>query len=170
MNRVCFLDIDGPIISMGCYGVTPQASMLRTCMNQNAIGYLNMFLKLSGASLVTNSSHNYHEIKEPDFETGKFRDLKTDLIRFGVQKDAFHADWRTTFPECGHFSGGSMNRMIAIEQWIAKNGDHEWCCFDDEIFIKDKRLIPIDFDHGITRDAVHRACGVFGIDSFPLAW
>ena len=86
--RICFLDIDGPIISTGCYGVTPSASNLRACMNQSAIGYLNMLCNHAKAKIVTNTSHNYHEVKEPDFATGEYRNLKMDLIRWGVKDGA----------------------------------------------------------------------------------
>jgi hypothetical protein len=159
-RRIVFVDCDGPLISTGCYGVTPAASNLRACMNQSAIGYLNMLCDHAKAKVVTNTSHNYHEVKDG---YGFPRDLKTDLIRWGVKDHLFHEDWRTKFPECGKFSGGEMNRLLAIEEWLAKNGDADWCCFDDAKFTEDKRLILIDFDHGITRDSIMRACGVFGI-------
>ena len=141
-DRIIFLDADGPIISTGCYGVTPYASSLRACMNQNAIGYLNMLVNHTKARIVTNSSHNYHEVKNND---GGFRDLKTDLIRFGVKEEYFHKIAHK-FPTYGKFSGGNMNRLIAIEEWITRNETSQWVCFDDEIFTKDQRLIPIDFD------------------------
>ena len=162
--RIVFCDIDGPIISSGCYGITPQASNARACMNQNAIGYLNILCNHAKARIVTNTSHNYHDVKEP--ETGKFRNLKTDLIRWGVKEHFFHEDWRTEYPypehdpEHGYYD---LPRLTAINQWLAKNGDHEWVVFDDAKFTEDKRLVLIDFDHGITRDSIMRACEIFGI-------
>ena len=169
-KRIIFLDIDGPVISTGCYGVTSLASNLRACMNQSAIGYLNMLCDHAKAKIVTNTSHNYHEVKNNDGEGG-FRDLKTDLIRWGVKDHLFHEDWRTDYPYPERFSSGGyadFPRQTAIHTWLEKNGDHDWVCFDDAKFTEDKRLILIDFDHGITRDSIMRACGIFGIEK--LIW
>ena len=37
--RICFLDIDGPIINAGCFGISKDASEMRSIMSTSAIGF-----------------------------------------------------------------------------------------------------------------------------------
>ena len=142
--RVCFLDIDGPIINAGCFGVHKDASESRSVMSTSAIGFLNLLCGETGAKIVTNSSHSYHDVA--------YRTLRDDLIRWNLKALHFHDNWRTTF---GLEEVGADERMRAINTWLKNNGEHDWVCFDDVRFIDGGRLVHVSFDDGIThRDMV----------------
>ena len=143
-HRICFLDIDGPIINAGCFGICKDASEMRSIMSTSAIGYLNLLCDETGAKIVTNSSHSYHDVAG--------RTLKDDLIRWNLKRVHFHDNWRTTF---GVEGVGRKERMRAINLWLKNNGEHDWICFDDVKFIEGGRLVHVSFDDEIThRDMV----------------
>lgn len=148
MQRIIFLDIDGPIINTPCYWVNWEASLKRTVMNTQSIGIVNKLAALANAKVVTNSTHNNVTVKD----TG--RSLKQDLIHHGMHEGIFHANWKTSMPwPMGRLSASSKSRrMWGIEEWIEDNGNADWICFDDEPFTDNKRLFVIDFDRGIDYD------------------
>jgi hypothetical protein len=69
MNKVIFLDIDGPVIPID---VPVRESVYRTTYNPESIEYLNLLCEETGAKVVTNSMHNYE-----DWMGGELRD---DLV------------------------------------------------------------------------------------------
>ncbi len=151
--NIIFLDIDGPVIPGPLYFIDPSVSMKRSMVSTIGIACLTSMIRAAGCKIVCNTMHNSHYVEG--------RSIKDDLIRHGIDKDAFHSDWQTVF---GQFNlSRSFSRMDAINEWLAPNGDHGWVCFDDEKFTIDKRLIHIDFDHGITYDKYRKALKVFGI-------
>ena len=157
MQKIIFIDIDGPVINTPCYWVDMQASMQRSVMNTQAIGILNRLANLANAKIVTNSTHNYHTVKE----TG--RTLRDDLIKWGLKEQHFHDDWRTSFPWPDLESDPifpTHRRLRGIMEWEAANGQADWICFDDEPFVdaSDARLFHIDFDHGIDYHMYLEAC------------
>ncbi len=169
--RVIFLDIDGPIINEGCYGTDFLCSSRRTVMNTSAIGWLNYLCRQAEALIVTNSSHNNHDIP---FGEGSYRSLRHDLIHHGVEPDYFHPNWRTDYPSWIGFSdehlmspeaipGGKSNRLSCIEKWLAEHENPDWVCFDDANFTRDRRLILVDFRDGIQGKHIDRAFDVFGV-------
>lgn len=165
-----FLDIDGPIINTPCYYIDGFCSIKRTVMNTQAIGYVMRLAELANAYVVCNSTHNTHDIDDP--LTGNKRDLKTDLIYWGMKPEVFHKDWRTTYPYpdgmkmSGHPEGHP--RMVAINHWLKKNGDYDWIAFDDDWFTKEKNLILIDFDLGIDKKAFEKAKSFWNIKESEL--
>jgi hypothetical protein len=163
LQRIIFLDIDGPIINTPCYYLDSEASMQRTVMNTQALGYVVRLAKIGNAKIVTNSSHNYADVG--------CRTLKDDLIKWGIKEEYFHKNWRTEYPnpKTGKFSASSANRrMIAIENWQDDNGEADWVAFDDENFTDNKRLILIDFDRGIDYSAYRKAAKVWHFRQDPL--
>lgn len=154
MQKIIFIDIDGPIINTPIYSVDPRCSMERSTMNTQAIGYICELVKLSDAKIVTNSTHNTHDVE--DLLTGEKRTLKQDLIKWGLKEEWFHENWHTSypFPNGSRFSEHtSHRRMKAIDEWQEVNGEVDWVCFDDEPFTEDPRLVVIDFERGIDFDA-----------------
>jgi HAD domain in Swiss Army Knife RNA repair proteins len=151
--KVVFLDIDGPIINAGCYGINKAASLSRRVMNTSAIGWVNILCEFSEAKLVTNSTHNR------DDATMSVRDLKGDLINWGLKKEYFHEDWRTKYATT------LFDRHVAIQHWLDKNGDHDWVCFDDYFFKDDPRLVLVDMNDGITYNDFKKAAEIFGIEN-----
>lgn len=161
MQKIIFLDIDGPVIDTPCYFVDRMASLQRAVLNTGAIGWLNRLAQLSDAKIVTNSTHNNFTVKE----TG--RTLRDDLIKWGLKPEFIHEDWRTEFPWPDWGDGQSIHRrMKGIMGWMEKNGEADWIVFDDEPFIaaSDGRLMHVDFDRGIDYNLFMKACSHWNIN------
>lgn len=157
MQKIIFIDIDGPVINTPCYWVDGMASMQRSVMNTQSIGILNRLAYLADAKIVTNSTHNNHTVRE----TGKT--LKDDLLKWGIKEKYIHDDWRTSFPWPSLESDPlfpTHRRLRGIMEWEKTNGEVDWIAFDDEPFVheSDGRLILVDFDHGIDYNLYLKAC------------
>jgi hypothetical protein len=161
MQKIIFLDIDGPVINTPCYWVDTSASVQRSVMNTQAIGIVNQLSKLSGAKIVTNSTHNNLTVHE----TG--RNLKQDLIKWGLMEELLHENWHTTMPRPRRrvSAENSSKRMWGIDDWIEHNGEADWICFDDEPFTENPRLFVIDFVRGIDYDVYLKVCAFWNIKS-----
>ena len=151
MQKIIFLDIDGPVIHQPCYYIDIDSSFKRSVVSTTAIGYLNKLCTDYNAKIVCNSTHN-------DYIpfTKVQGDLKHDLIRHGVDGYNFHVNWRTGYPN--NLKGkatrsSSTNRLVAIELWQEENGVVDWICYDDDRFTQDKRLYCVSFERGIDMDA-----------------
>lgn len=144
-KKIIFLDIDGPVIDLETYDSNIYKSIFRTGINPVAIEFLIKLCKEYDAQIVTNSMHNYHNINNYT--------LKDDLVYAGITDDFFHQDWRTIFPMIDYTNVKSsvrgIGRLIAIQEWLKRNGKHTWICFDDRKFTKDRRLIHIKRQNGI---------------------
>lgn len=142
MNKVIFLDIDGPIIPID---VPMHDSVYRTTCNKDAIEYLNLLCDETGAKVVTNSMHNY--------EDWIGTDLKDDLVNWGLDENFIHDSWRTIFPMIDYSKVNSkvrgIGRLVAIDHWINYHGDTSWVCFDDRKFSEMANLIHIEDGRGI---------------------
>jgi hypothetical protein len=142
VNKVIFLDIDGPVIPID---VPVHASVFRTTYNRESIEYLNLLCDLTGAQVVTNSMHNYE-----DWYDG---DLRDDLVKWGLEEKFIHDTWRTIFPMIDYKKVNSpvrgIGRLVAIENWINRHGDSSWVCFDDRKFADVANLIHIEDGLGI---------------------
>ena len=154
MNKIIFLDIDGPVIDIDSPVIV---SELRLTHNHRSIEMLNELCRKTGAKIVTNSMHNYND---PYNNT-----LRDDLIMWGIDEDYFHNEWRTIFPHVDYSSVNSpvrgIGRLIAIEAWLAENGNYDWICFDDRKFSDSHRLIHIADGLGIREQHVQQALEVF---------
>lgn len=167
MQRIIFIDIDGPVINTPCYWVDSMASLQRSVMNTQAIGVINRLCKLADAKLVTNSTHNHHTVRETGYT------LRQDLIKWGIHEKYFHEDWRTSFPWPDLESDPlfpTHRRLRGIMEWEQKNGQADWICFDDEPFVdkSDERLFVIDFDRGITYDTYLAVKKYWNLTDTPL--
>jgi len=169
MNKIIFLDIDGPVISSGCYFHDMYCSHERTVFNTSATGIVRKLCQMFEAKIVTNSSHNYHNVRS--------RTLKDDLINIAnIPEDYFHNDWRTKYPsnEDDHPDFKDDNfmtthpRMRAIDKWQMKNGSVDWIAFDDANFTNNKRLFLVDFDEGITYKQFRSVMEHWGVDKVPI--
>lgn len=142
MNKVIFLDIDGPVIPID---VPVRESVFRTTYNPDSIEYLNLLCEETGAKVVTNSMHNYQDWLDGD--------LRDDLIAWGLDKKFVHDDWRTVFPMIDYSKVKSpvrgIGRLVAIQDWIKHHGDSSWVCFDDRKFSNLANLIHIEDGLGI---------------------
>lgn len=153
MNKIIFLDIDGPIIPTN---VPVYESFYRTTYLPESIEYLNLLCDATGAKVVTNSMHNYMDYYDYD--------LRDDLVMWGLDTKFFHKDWRTIFPMIDYKKIKSpvrgIGRLVAIEQWINYHGDTNWVCFDDRKFTDLENLIHIADGKGIKADHFNRALDI----------
>lgn len=156
MQKIIFLDIDGPVIPGRVYSrnVYPE---LRMIFAKDSIQLVNQLCESTGARVVTNSMHNHLDIKG--------RSLRQDLITWGMGASNFHEDWRTSFPNVNYKENPSpvrgWGRWLGILDWQKRNGEANWVCFDDRIFTKDPRLVRIEFYEGINNQSVGRALSLF---------
>lgn len=162
MQKIIFLDIDGPIINTPCYYLDPMASMERSIMNTQALGYVARIARLADALIVTNSTHNTADCN------GK--DLKQDLVKWGIKEELFHMSWHTNypFPDVSIYDPNEVvlqhRRLLAINQWMKTNGQVDWICFDDCDFTTDPRLILVDFETGVDYSAYKAALKFWNIN------
>lgn len=167
MDKIIFLDLDGPIINTPCYYLDSMASLHRTVLNTQALGYVVNLAKLAKAKIVTNSTHNSHDSEDAN---GVKHNLKEDLIKWMVPEELFHEDWCTTYPypEGSKFSEHTdARRLRAIDQWMEKNGKADWIAFDDDPFVQGTlaaRLMLVNFERGIDRELYYKACKFWNID------
>jgi hypothetical protein len=163
-QRLVFLDIDGPIINTPMFYLGHDCSVRRTWLNTQAIAYVNRLCAHTKALVVTNSTHNNHDIE--DELTATKRTLKNDLVIWGLKEEYFHTNWKTNYPNA------FGNRLRSITDWISDNSEgndieYDWVCFDDSYFTNDKRLVLIDYDRGIDYTAYRKAMKLFGYRHEP---
>lgn len=156
MNKVIFLDIDGPVIPID---VSVYESVYRTTYNSDSIEYLNILCNETGAKVVTNSMHNYE-----DWMGG---DLRDDLVSWGLDEQFVHDDWRTIFPMIDYSKIKSpvrgIGRLVAIENWINQHGESSWVCFDDRKFSELANLIHIEDGLGIKAHHFNNALDILSM-------
>jgi HAD domain in Swiss Army Knife RNA repair proteins len=170
MQKIIFIDIDGPIINTPCYYLDMNCSINRSVMNTQSLGYVTKLAKLANAKIVTNTTHNTFNLE--DLITGATRTIKDDLIAWGIPEDLFHEYSYTNYPNPigGKYAkhGQSHGRLRSIEQWQEQHGLADWLCFDDEPFTDDPRLLVIDFDLGIDYKAFKDALANWNISNSLL--
>lgn len=152
VERIVFLDIDGPIINEPMFALDQMASMQRTQLNNQAIAFVKHICKCTGAKVVINSTHSDHVIAG--------RTIKDDLMKWGLPEEYFHEDWKTTFPK-------SSSRINGFYLWLERHGNPDWVAFDDERFTTDKRLILVDEMRGIDYPYFRLAMKAFGFRQYP---
>lgn len=156
LPRLIFLDVDGPLISTSCYTLNINASIGRKMFNTNALGWVIALAKKTDARIVMNTSHNYHLTARGN--------VKEDLIHWGIEEKIFHPDWRTKYGADYDRDEDAQivnSRIGAINDWMKRNGEHDWLCFDDANFTEDPRLIVVNFDDGITYSHYRKALKVW---------
>lgn len=160
--KIIFLDIDGPMIGTPQHCIDSSASNKRSIMNTNAIGWINTICLTVNAKIVTNSAHNYYNINSKtnllftDDETGE--DLKTSLIKHGIKEEYFYSPWRIDFYK------DTFDREKGYKDFVEKYHIKEYVIFDDMNFTKDKNLILIPFEDGISFEHYKKALHIFGIE------
>lgn len=147
--KVVFLDVDGPLINTPMYYLDPMCSLRRTKFNTGSVAYVKQLLKLTGAKLVMNTTHNNHVFDN-------IRTVQFDLVNWGMPLEYFHETWRTDYPNI------EINRGKAVTNWLAAHGNPDWVAFDDDRFTHDIRLVCVDFDRGVDLGYYRKAMKLFG--------
>ncbi len=155
MNKIIFLDIDGPVIPVD---VDMYDSVYRTMHDKASIAFLTALCEETGAKIVTNTFHN-----EIFYQDG---DLKDDLIKWGLKAEYFHEDWQTIFPNVNYKEINSpvrgAGRLHAIAQWLSSHAVDNWVCFDDRLFTDMPNLIHIRGGLGIRKEHYNKALEILG--------
>lgn len=141
MQRILFLDIDGPMIPGGMFFIDPMSSHDRK-FSPISVAIVNRICNQSGAKIVFNTYHN---------TAGGA--LLADSVREGIKLSYIHEFGPMTLYPHGIRGVTSMDmhdRMAAITQWQEVNGEADWIAFDDSKFTTDERLGLVDFDTGIS--------------------
>jgi hypothetical protein len=139
MQRIIFLDIDGPVIPAGMYLIDRKCSFDRRA-SPVCIATINHLCKNSGAKIVMNTTHNMHG-----------GTMLSDMAREGIKPDYMH--WSapmTQYPQ--------TSRWLAIQMWESDNGKADWVALDDAPFTQDERLILIDFNVGVHPGHYNEIC------------
>lgn len=142
-RRVVFCDVDGPLLPSGMLLVDADAKE-KCLLSPICVAVLLDLLAEADALLVMNTTRNV----EP-------ADLRAALRRAGIPDDVFHPDWMTEYPR--------FPREEAVRRWLSGNRVAAWVALDDEVFTVDGRLIPVDYDGGLTpahRDAALKSFGL----------
>lgn len=157
MNKVIFLDIDGPVIPID---VPMYESIYRTTCNPESIEYLNLLCDETGAKIVTNSMHNYEDWFDSE--------LRDDLVAWGLDEKFIHDSWRTIFPRIDYKKVNSpvrgIGRLVAIHDWINRHGESSWVCFDDRKFSEIANLVHIEDGRGIKAHHFNSALDILSIN------
>lgn len=151
MQKILFLDIDGPLIPSRMYKAPGQTRPWVTMFDPAAVGMLNTIADKTGCKFVVHSSWvatTFHYDMLPNTKTP----VLDHMINQGILADHFHDDWVAQYT----FSG---NRWHAIADWIINWQDDgiktDYLILDDADmpyqFPLDKtRHIHVDFDEGFT--------------------
>jgi len=155
MQKVLFLDVDGPLIPSTTFFVNPAASKHRH-LSPYAVAIVNRLCEDAKAKIVMNTYHNSDGLK-----------LRDDLLVNGIKEEVLHPEWQTKYPH-GLLSAEMATRLAAIQEWEARNGEADWLAFDDSHFTQDPRLILVDFDAGITTKEYMKARKAWGLSTFMV--
>jgi len=141
MNRVIFLDIDGPIIPYSMFLVDRMASFNRI-IPPITVAVVREICKRADAKVVFNTTHN------TPFDG--VDDIEIALVKAGLPEDYIHPDMKTRYPQ--------IPRDQAVLEWLSRHPETEdWIAFDDVKFTEKDNLIWIDPDAGLHLTHLNKA-------------
>lgn len=150
MNKVVFLDIDGPMIPSGMFLLNRNASYGRH-FGEVPLAVIRRLCAETGAKIVCNTTHSRTIDGEPT--------IKDALIAKGIPADHFHPDSFTEYPD--------KRRKQAVDDWLARHPEvTHWVALDDQKFTDDERLVHIDPDAGLHVGYLNQAIGLLGGNPF----
>lgn len=143
MQRIIFLDIDGPVIPGTMYCLDRHCSWQKNIPPMIAHA-VNTMCERTEAKIVFNTTHNrVREGEETIFQA---------MVRAGFDPaHLFTADPATHYPK--------VARDQAVTEWLGRHPDTDWLALDDCEFTNDERLIRIDPHVGITLLTVNEVIG-----------
>lgn len=134
MNKVVFLDIDGPMIPATMILVDRMASPHRK-FPATTVAVINTLCERTGAKIVFNTTHNN--------SWEGVEDIEVALVNQGLKEIHIHpTDNKTKYPQ--------LERGKSVEDWLSRHPEvTDWIAIDDSRFTDDERLIWIDPDAGV---------------------
>lgn len=156
MQRIVFLDVDGPLIPGRMYfrvGATYSSQLDLYCFCPAVVDMLNYLTDATGATIVFNSTHNDRgaEIAVKQAEYNRLRNLHRDVL--------------TGFPDA-EFSVSPDARRRAIEAWLDEHPDTTRHCVFDDAPLGGENFCHVDFNEGITTShiawALEHLTGLYG--------
>lgn len=163
MDKILFLDVDGPIIPSTMYFTHVDPSYNRDYSPQ-CIAIINRICKESGCKVVMNTTHN----TEP-------RELRTSMIAQDFRKEYFHETPHTRFPFTSPDNPYNVwpntddhPRMEAIKYWIKANGEVDWIALDDVEFTDNERLVLVNYDIGLTLKEYNQVGEIWGLPALAM--
>jgi len=139
MEKVLFLDFDGPMIPRRAYYL-PKQTLIVSKFDPVAVALLNSVLDETGAKLVISSTWG---------KQGKDI-VKPTLEENGISWNRVHEDWVTP-------RKFSSTREMEIKMWLDKHRDiTHWASLDDENLELDGRNVKVSFDDGVQMCHYHK--------------
>lgn len=145
MEKVLFLDIDGPMIPRRAFYL-PKQTLVVSKFDPVAVALLNSVLDKTGAKLVVSSTWGNLgiEVVKPSFEEN------------GISWDQVHQDWVTPRKL-------TDSRVHQIRMWLDKHpGIDLWASLDDENLDLDGRNVHVSFDDGMLLKHYHKLLELLG--------
>lgn len=155
MNRVIFLDIDGPLLPTRMWwhktnqklrrdntDLVRSDNLLNIKLDPIAIEYFNYWVKFSGAKIVLATNWVYHKSVEQIAEMLRKNGMVFELHSNPITPKRFRGS----------------HRMNEINQWLEDNEDtDQWLIVDDDIDyiyfdkeVEGQHIINVNLDEGIT--------------------
>lgn len=134
VDKVIFLDIDGPMIPATMFLINRMASWERE-FPATTIAVINRLCENTGAKVVFNTTHNTSIVGVKDIEEA--------MVDAGFKREHLHpSDLKTEYPV--------VPRDQAVIRWLADHPEvTHWVALDDAKFTADERLILVDPDAGL---------------------
>lgn len=147
MNKIIFLDIDGPMIPGTQLLVDNLASWKRE-FPVHTVAVVRELCERTGAVVVFNTTHN-RPFREVD-------DIDVALEKQGLPRECIHpTDLATQYPD--------LPRDVAVTEWLARHPEvTHWVALDDVKFTPDERLIWIEPMAGLDVNHLNQAIDLLG--------
>lgn len=150
VNRVVFLDIDGPIIPYSAFLLDRMCSWQRI-IPPIPVAVVREVCRRGNAKLVFNTTHNT-PMKDID-------DIEIALVKAGFPEDLIHPDMKTKYP--------SISRSMAVLEWLSRHSETtDWIAFDDAKFTDADNLIWVHPDAGLHLGHLNEALNRWNIPQF----
>lgn len=150
MERIVFLDIDGPIIPFSMFLVDRMCSWHRV-IPPVTVAVVREVCKRGSAKVVFNTTHN-NPMKDID-------DIEIAVAKAGLPEGMIHPDMKTKYP--------SIPRDQAVLEWLSRHPEvQDWIAFDDAKFTEAENLIWIDPDAGLHLGHLNTALNRWGCPQF----
>lgn len=142
MNKIIFLDVDGPLIPGRMYYKPRMTKDGIFLWDPIAVDMINILCEKYDAKVVFNSTHN-------------------DSGHIAMQMHANYHKLNYTHDDCiTKYPSNNLTRLGAIEEWISRNGEVPWIVFDD-FKLDHQNHILVNYENGISINNFYTAMEKF---------